>query len=331
MNGTITIENEVLRVILDPSIGGTISRIEHKFLGLSVLGNVPWRTLATPFDSLPVPDEATWLTRYTGGWPLLFPNGGDACNFNGRFHGFHGEASVAVWEAEADQSSVRLRHQFTTIPVQMVRKLSLEGQIVVIKEEVRSTEGQPILVMWGHHPTFGSDLLNGTFEIETGARMARVDQNFDPRANPLKPGAIAPWPSLPGKLGAIDVGRMATGPISSLVYLHDFDSHWVSIRRLDNAVAIVLSWDGDLFPYVWLWHELEGNPDPPWLGQTRLIGVEPNTTCSSSGIADAHRRGEHLLTLQPGIPVATWVRLNVFKPTGPIKYMDRDEYGVPTS
>ena len=67
-------------------------------LGLSVLGTVPWDPIDAPIDSLAARDEAEWLTRYTGGWPLLFPNGGDACTVDGVFHGFHGEASITPWD-----------------------------------------------------------------------------------------------------------------------------------------------------------------------------------------------------------------------------------------
>ena len=66
-------------------------------LGLSVLGTVPWDVVEAPIESLAARDEPEWLTRYTGGWPLLFPNGGDACTVDGVFHGFHGEASIAPW------------------------------------------------------------------------------------------------------------------------------------------------------------------------------------------------------------------------------------------
>ena len=97
----VTIASDELRVMVNPDVGGTIVQVTHLGSGLDVLGKVPWDPVDAPITSLAARDETEWLTRFTGGWPLLFPNGGDACNFGGIFHGFHGEASIAPWEFSA--------------------------------------------------------------------------------------------------------------------------------------------------------------------------------------------------------------------------------------
>ena len=103
----VSIATDAIRVTVNPQVGGTITEIVHRPSGLSVLGRVPWDPVDAPIASFAARDEPEWLTRYTGGWPLLFPNGGDACTVDGMFHGFHGEASIAPWrwEASARQSS----------------------------------------------------------------------------------------------------------------------------------------------------------------------------------------------------------------------------------
>jgi hypothetical protein len=314
----MVIESAALRVTVNAAVGGTIEAVEHKGLGASVLGTVPWQQESGPADSDAAPDEKTWLRWYGGGWPLLFPNGGDACEFDGVFHGFHGEASLVAWKAEAESGLVRLTRRFRTVPVDMRRELTVDGDLLTIRETVRMLGAQPVRVMWGHHPTFGSDLLDGPFEIQSGARTVTVDDRYDPPNNPLKPGAGGSWPSVPGKTGSFDLSR-PEGRVAALAYLHDFASPWVSIRRLDDCVAAALSWDPGVFPYVWLWYELGGTPEPPWLGKTRLIGLEPNTTWPAYGLADADRRGGRLLTLRPGVEIAATVRLHVFKPAGALR------------
>jgi hypothetical protein len=180
---------------------------------------------------------------------------------------------------------------------------------------------QQIRVMWGHHPTFGSDLLAGPFAIESGARQVTVDDRYDPTSNPLQPGATGRWPQVPGKIGPFDLSRPQE-PIAVLACLQDFASPWAAIRRLDGTVAAALSWDANVFPYLWLWCELAGTAEPPWGGAARLIGMEPNTTWPANGLADAVRRGGRLLALQPGTEIATTVRLHVFKPAGAILGVD---------
>lgn len=330
MSGSVTLESNALRVTINPRVGGTITAIEHRALGLNVMGTVPWDPIDAPMGPAEARDEPAWLTRYTGGWPLLFPNAGDACVFEGATHGFHGEASITPWHAEPSRSTIRLARRFVTVPVHMTRTVTLEDDVVAVTETAQAVGDRPVEVMWGHHPTFGADLLAGAFELRSGAGAVTVDTTYDPKGNPLRPGATGKWPLVPGKAGPLDLSRLAPDETRStaLAYLHDFKQAWIALRRLDDAVAIALSWDRDVFPCAWLWFDFGAVIDPPWNGKTRLIALEPNTTRFGWGLAEAKRQGAHLLTLQPGVPVTTTVRLHVFKPAGAISAIDRNGRAV---
>ena len=187
---------------------------------------------------------------------------------------------------------------------------------------------QPATVMWGHHPTFGSDLLAGEFEIQSGARSVTTDQEYDPPSNPLRPGVTAAWPMVPGKDRTIDLRRPLAGNpntgMAALAYVYNFESPWISIRRLDNAVAATLSWDSSIFSSLWYWIELGGTSAAPWSGRARLIGLEPNTTRLAFGLAEAKRRGAGVLTLEVGSVHAAVIRLHVCKPLGAVHDIDLD-------
>jgi hypothetical protein len=325
MSRDVVLESAALRLVVRPQVGGTITEIRHKGSGLSVLGQVPWEAVETPLESGAASDERTWLTRYTGGWPLLFPNGGDACVVDGVFHGFHGEASISPWDATLHAGTLSLERRMATVPVRMTRDISIENDIVIVREVARNEGTAPVAVMWGHHPTFGSNLLSGEFEITAGARRVTADAGYDPPANPLRPGAGGYWPMVEGKDGIVDLRSpmtaVPTGRIAALAYLTDFEFPWIAIRRLDDAVAVILSWDAAVFPSAWMWLEIGGTPDAPWNGRTRLIGLEPNTTPLAYGLAEARRQGARLSTLEPNVPVQAEIRLKVFKPSGCISGM----------
>ncbi len=199
----------------------------------------------------------------------------------------------------------------------MTRNLAVDGDELVVSEQLRMLGGQPVEVMWGHHPTFGSDLLAGSIEITAGGGLVKVDDSFDCPANPLKPGAVGQWPMVAGKTGMFDLGHPSPR-LSALAYLHDMQESWLAIRRTDDAIAAQLKWDGGRFPCAWLWYELGGTAEAPWNGRGALIGLEPSTTMLAYGIAAARRRGASLLRLAPGQMIETSLRLRVFKPNGPI-------------
>lgn len=311
---SVVLESAALRVTVNPRVGGTITAVVHKPTGLSVLGRVPWQSVDAPLDSLAAHDEPEWLTRYTGGWPLLFPNAGDACVVDGVFHGFHGEASIAPWQAAREGDGLVLTRSFTTVAASMRRRLSIEGEVLRIVEEIAYDGDGPVHVMWGHHPTFGSDLTDGPFEVSCGARDVEAEAQYDPPANPLRPGAAGHWPVLAAKEESADLAHPRR-PWASVVYLGHFREPWAAIRRMDDAIAVRLTWDGARFPNAWLWYELEGTPDAPWNGRTHLVGIEPNTTPCALGLAEARRRGASLLRLEPGRTYTAHIALHVFKPS----------------
>lgn len=318
MTAPIILESRDLAVAITPEVGGTITQITVKRSGLKVLGSVPWPVTSAPIASGAARDEPEWLTRYSGGWPLLFPNGGDACAFGGVFHGFHGEASISQWDVDSlSTDRVVLTRRFATVPVEMRRVMELDGDLLIMTETLRMMGDRPVEVMWGHHPTLGSDLLAGPVEITCGARIVEVDREYDPLANPLVPGAKGAWPMVAGKTGSYDLSRPRE-PMASLAYLQDFAQAWIAVRRLDDRLAVALSWDKSRFPCAWLWCELAGNPDEPWRNQTRLIGIEPNTTWPAWGLAKAKQAGGTLLRLKPGDELDATLRFQAFTPAGPV-------------
>ena len=89
--------------------------------------------------------------------------------------------------------------RFDTVPVRMRREISVDDDLLTIRETAELEGNEPAIVMWGHHPTFGSDLLAGEFEIQSGARSVTTDQEYDPPSNPLQPGATGAWPMVAGE------------------------------------------------------------------------------------------------------------------------------------
>jgi hypothetical protein len=307
-----TLEDGALRVEVLPGLGGTIAAVRHVASGLSALGATPWDAIEEPEPSGAAADEPAWLARFGGGWPLMFPNAGDACVVDGLRHGFHGEASVAPWRAERRDGALVLSRRFLSAPVRMTRSLRLDGGRLVVEEE--ATADAPVAAMWGQHVTFGSDLLAGPVEIATNATRVAACATYDPPANPLEPGRVGTWPILPGPDGPVDLSRPGAG-WAALACLDGFEGPpWVELRRSDGALAARLDWSADPWPLAWLWIETGGTAEGPWFGRGRLIGVEPCSTWPATGLAAAHAAGAPLARFAPGVARRGRVALRVHVP-----------------
>lgn len=314
MTGHEVLDNGVLRAEVLPGVGGTVTSLRHLASGASVLGSVPWDVTEMPEPSGAAADEAAWLTRFNGGWPLMFPNAGDACSVNGTRHGFHGEASVSPWAVTGRAAGVLwLRRRFLSVPVTMTRRIALRGDTLEISESAEAD--RPCAVIWGQHVTFGSDLLDGPVEIKAGAARVRACEAFDPPANPLRLGGRGVWPVLPGRRGAaVDLSR-PPAEAAALVCLDRFiAAPFVELHRVDGSLSVRLDWDAAPWPLCWLWIETGGTEDAPWFGRGRLIGVEPCSTWPATGLANARAAGAPLVPLAPGTPVTARIALRAFTP-----------------
>lgn len=292
---TVTLDNGTLRAMVTPGLGGTITALRHLPTGAEILARTPWKVSSDPLAF--APDEATWLTRFSGGWPVMFPNAGDACTDGPVRHGFHGEGSVSAWEARQDVTGLALWRRFRCVPATMTRHLTLDGNRLTVAETV--TAHAPCTVAWGQHVTLGGDLLTGPATLQTSARRLHACAHFTPPGSPLIPGATGAWPTLPGHHGPVDLSHPPEG-VALLACLADLGpAPWASLTRADG-LAVRLDWTAAPWPLAWLWVETGGTTAPPWNGRARMIGIEPCTTWPATGLGRARAAGGPVLTLAAG-------------------------------
>jgi galactose mutarotase-like enzyme len=291
----VTLDNGILRISLTPSLGGTITSLRHLPSGAEVLARTSWPTLTDPLAL--APDEATWLTRFPGGWPVMFPNAGNACEDGLIHHGFHGEGSVSPWEADQNDHRLILTRRFRAVPVTMTRRITLTGNRVEVAEVV--TADGPCTVVWGQHVTFGGDLLIGPATLKTSATQLAACPSYAPPASPLIPGATGAWPCLPGHHGPVDIGHPPEGAALLACLMDLGPTPWASLSRADG-LSVRLDWTADPWPLAWFWVETGGTTEPPWNGQNRMIAIEPCTTWPATGLAAARAAGAPVLPLAAG-------------------------------
>lgn len=319
-NPRIRLESEALAVTVTPGKGSDITSIRHRPTGQETLWHTPWGGRPSGY-ALPGSGTAeAWMQAFPGGWQIMVPNASAECVHNDVRHSFHGEASLAPWDWAEDGDALTLRLAFFTLPLTMTRRLSLDGDLLVIEEALTNDSALPLELIWGHHPGFGGALLDGPARLTSGARRITVDDQPDARGNALLPGHESDWPLSLGHDGAeVDLRAPLEGQ-HGMAYLHDFAAEvgWAALTRTDGAIGVVLSWDKTLFPTAWLWQEMGGSQGGPWFGRGRVVGVEPCTTWPGRGLAAAVANDRPLLRLAPGERRETTLRLHVFTGIGEV-------------
>jgi hypothetical protein len=295
----LELANAELAVTILPEKGCDIVEVVDRQSGVDVLMRAPWG-----FGRRPTATSSAerWIESYPGGWQVLLPNGGDAVEQHGVEWGFHGEAAIVPWRVDAhDGSSARLSTSLMTAPLELEREIRLDGRSLVVVERIRHVGGDPIDVMWGHHPAFGQPLIEPGSIISTGARTFTADDRAP--GGGLAPGHASSWPH--ARLadgGTVDLSVIpaADEPRSILGYLSDFDEGTYTITNTRLGLSATLRWPLELFPHAWFWQELHGMPGYPWFRRAYVTAIEPNSTIPGQGIERARERGGVPVTLAVG-------------------------------
>ncbi len=314
----LLIRSDELEATVSPGFGGGITRLRHLPTGADLLWRTPWAE-----DTPRPPTDRTlgvhaWVRHSRGGWQVLLPNGGDACDHKSVRHGFHGEASVIPWTVSAsspdgpDARAVMLTAGLTTAPLDIERTITVSGADLIVRERVTNRSSRPADVIWTHHPGLGGDLLAGTVTVGTNARTITLDDRAAVAGIDAAPGDQGRWPLVGSGTRPADLRRPAEGN-ALLGYLSGFDGRpWVSVRRDDRSLGVRLAWDGRTFPYCWLWQELGGTTGPPWHGQVRVLGIEPSTSWPGQGLAHVASTTGTTFRIDGRRSISTSITLSVF-------------------
>ena len=275
----LSLENAVLRIVVCPDKGCDIVELTHKPSDTELLYQSPWG-LGSPHDRHAPAPGGPFRDRFAGGWFLMLPNGPEPCTYKGAEFGHHGEASQLAWSvAIADDRPERVEAVFRVrlrrLLLWVERRLSLahDSDTLTIEETVRNEGGEPVDVLWGHHPCLGELFL------ETGCVIRLPD----------------------GTEAAMD------GPVNDFQAITAAEGR-VSVTNPRLALDFTLAWEADLFPVMGLWRVWDAGDGYPNYRGRRILAVEPAVDFPS--LAAAAERGT-ALRLAPGAQRTTTLTASV--------------------
>jgi hypothetical protein len=327
----IALENRELRIVILPGKGSDVIQFLYKPLdvdfmwastsGLNPAGRV--KSSAASGDS--------FLDYYPGGWQEILPNFGDPCEYKGTRLGLHDEVALLPWEftvLEDDPRcvSVLLEVRCIRTPFRVRKTLTLRpGCVLGIREQVLNESSEAMDCTWGHHPAFGAPFLDETCRVVVPTCRVRTQQDYVSPNSRLEKGQDCEWPKVRGRNGEqIDLSYVADRKAHShdMAYLYGFDQGWYALFSEGQKIGFAMSWEANLFKYLWFWQVYGGWSGYPWYGNSYNIGLEPCTSYPPS-LVGAINSGTQL-NFAPGESVQTNLQVDVISDLN--KFIDSKRY-----
>jgi hypothetical protein len=241
---------------------------------------------------------------YYGGWQEILPNS-PAFIYRGASLGQHGEISLIPWkysilDIREDKISLKLWARPLRVPIKIEKTLTMvpDKATLFIEENLCNESRTKLDIMWGHHIAFGLPFLAEGAEIKTNAKKM-ISEPGMPDHRRFKPGIETRWPECLSKDGEKDDANIippaSKKPYSELTYLYGFGNQGnYSIRNPKKNVGFSLTWDSNIFKYLWFWQERYATQNAPWWGNAYAVALEPWTSMWKPDAENAIKKGEWL-------------------------------------
>lgn len=303
----VVLENEKIRVSILPDKGTEI----YEFLYKPTDTDLMWLSsngVQNPNEYLPTsPDPvSTFIDYYSGGWQEVFPNGGPPSTSLGATFGQHGEVAHMPWDYQIIEDSKEkitvefsVRTKKTPFFIKKRYTLITQESILYMSETIENLSGVEIPTMWGQHITFGYPYLDeeSLIEIPGEVKVIPHSQPICEQGRRLNDANIFTWPIAIGANGnEIDLRKLPEkGTCSEMLYLTGFELAQYKVVSPNKGLSVSVSWDKNVFPYLWFWQEFGAINYYPWYGRHYNIGLEPFSSMPTSGLEEAIKNGTALI------------------------------------
>ncbi len=301
----VVLENELIRMTVLAGRGADVVEFLYKPLDLDFAWQTSTGVRGNPLPLVPKDDVNSFMDEYPGGWQTIFPNGGPPSQSEGMTFGQHAEVSILPWNYEVledDSDCVRVKFFVLTkkLPFKVEKIFTLRSGSTKceILERITNLSSEEHKAMWGFHFTFGAPFLSEDSKIRVGEHSSVLPHDYGPDVPVRRVGSSEEfsWPTGKSANGEqIDFSILPPfGTPGEMLYVHNFPSGWYRVETPSRSMAVEVSWDKTIFPYLWYWQEYGYSTEAPWFGKHYNIGLEPFSSFSSGGIAKAIENGTAL-------------------------------------
>lgn len=243
----LVLENELLRIVILPEMGGRIWQITYKSTSTQLLWNNP--SLA---PSLLAPGSS-YDDNWSGGWDELFPND-EGTQFGGLALPDHGELWTTPWtiiHQQCDPGGHELLLCCNTpvsgFYIEKRIRLGADDSFLTVDYKLTNRGKERFPFLFKLHPAF---------EVEEGDRidLPSCHVKLEPEFPGTLEGSSFEWPYLDQRGRTLD---MRTIPAANSGALHFFygtglREGWCGITRRRQKLSVALKFDPAVFSSCWL-------------------------------------------------------------------------------
>ncbi|NJM42151.1 MAG: DUF4432 family protein, partial [Anaerolineae bacterium] len=215
----------------------------------------------------------------------------------------------------AEEVIVDFSVQLYRSPLHITRRMALAAgsDTLRLDERVTNLAGEPIDLMWGHHPAYGAPFLSGDCQIHTNAKTILVDVGANSELLPLSQSA---WPMAQKRDGGtrdLSVVPSQAERSASMCYLKDFEGAlWYAIVNPALKLGVGLTCSPEIFKCFWLWQEMGASAGFPFYKRTYTMAIEPWTSYPGHGLVGVINSTQTHLTLSPGQVISAQLKVSLF-------------------
>ena len=246
---TIILENDLIRIVCIPDLGGKIWQITEKSQGKDMLWHNP------RIKPRPVAMHASYDDHFYGGWDELFPN--DIAELiQDESMPDHGEVWSLPWDYEVQQLADEvIVHLWVETPISVCRmekwiKLRTGEWKIRFEHKLTNHGDKPLPFLWKLHIAMQVDEYA---RIDAGAKQVYIEDFGTPRNGQTQ--ITYTWPYAPDAAGRLHDMRLClpdTSRTDEFQYMTEMDAGWCSLTDTRSGIGLGLAFDTVVFRSCWL-------------------------------------------------------------------------------
>ncbi|MFB9275458.1 DUF4432 family protein [Cohnella cellulosilytica] len=297
----VLLENEKIQILLLLDRGGEPARWLHKPSDTDFI----WHTrMGLQPPSALYPD---YQMSYPGGWQEMMPEVSHTHTYRGSVV-HRGETAINPWKLyivrdDPEEVHIRLTCRLRSLPLFIEKDMILKSGAakVRIAQTVKNEAPVSMETNWGHHLAYGAPFLS------EGARV-----RFSPGAVVQHPvsGKRWEWPLAEQDGAAVDLSRLPeAGTRRDLLAVRTTDGRY-RIDSPERNLGLEVSWDHQVWPYVWYWQNYAADEDAPFFACEYNMGLEMFNVPPKLTLAEAAASGR-AIRLEPFGSLSSWLEFEV--------------------